>query len=130
MALQGLDVEVHDIDIQTDQPGAYAIQDLMFEYVVQPVRYLASEKIRSHLGALDIDGVKVEIMGDVQKLLENQVWEEPVQVEQYRHWISFEGLRVPVLSLEYEIEAYRILGRLEKAEKIKNWLGKKHLTNE
>ena len=130
MALQGMDVEVHDIDIQTNQRGAYEIEDLLFEYVVKPVGYSVSQRIRSHFGALEIDSVKVEIMGDVQKLLDNQVWEEPVQVEQYRHWKSFEGIQVPVLSLEYEYEAYRKLGRLEKAEKIKSWLEKSRLQNE
>jgi hypothetical protein len=29
---------------------------------------------------------------------------------------------VPVLELEYEVESYRRMGRLEKAEKIRRWL--------
>jgi hypothetical protein len=31
-------------------------------------------------------------------------------------------MRLPVLSLEYEEEAYRKLGRLEKADAIRKWL--------
>ena len=61
-------------------------------------------------------------MGDIQKLLDNQVWEEPVKVEEYRHWVSFEGMQVPVLSLEYEHLAYLTLGRIEKADKMKKWM--------
>jgi len=122
MVLQVMDIEVHDIDIQTDKIGAYEIESVFSEYVVKPVHYRKSERIHSHFGVLDIGGIKIDIMGDVQKLLEIQVWEEPVYVEQYRHWISFEGMQVPVLSLEYEHQAYRGMGRFEKAEKIKNWL--------
>jgi hypothetical protein len=122
MALQGMDIEVHDIDIQTDQQGAYKIESKFPEYVVMPVHYSESERIRSHLGKLEIDGIRVEIIGDIQKLLNDHVWEEPVKVERYRHWIRYEGMQVPVLSLEYEYQAYLKLGRTEKAEKMKKWL--------
>lgn len=122
MVLQGMDLEVHDIDIQTDQHGAYEIESLFSEYVVKAVHYLASERICSHFGTLEIDGVKVEIMGDIQKLLDNQTWEEPVKIEKYRQWINLEGIQVPVLSVEDEYRAYLKLGRIEKAEKIKKWL--------
>jgi hypothetical protein len=124
MAIQGMDVEVHDIDIQTDQRGAYEIEGLFSEHVVTAIYYKISERIRSHFGILEIEGVRVEIMGDVQKLLDTQNWEEPINIEQYRRWISFEGMQVPVLSLEYEYHAYRGMGRFEKAEEIKSWLDK------
>jgi hypothetical protein len=122
MALQGMDLEIHDIDLQTDQRGAFEIEGLLREYVVKPVEYLASSQIRSYLGALEIDGVKIEIMGALQKLVGEQAWEDPVPVEQHRLWVDLEGMQVPVLSLVYEYEAYRKLGRFEKAEKIKRWL--------
>lgn len=124
MALQGIPVEVHDIDIQTDKDGAYEIENCFAEYVVQPVRYSESERIRSHLGVLEIDGIRVEIMGDIQKHLGNQTWEEPVKVERYRHWVEVDGMLIPVLSLEYEYQAYLKLGRIEKAEMLRSWLRK------
>jgi hypothetical protein len=124
MALQGIPVEVHDIDIQTDKDGAYEIENCFAEYVVQPVRYSESERIRSHLGVLEIDGIRVEIMGDIQKHLGNQTWEEPVKVERYRHWVEVGGMLIPVLSLEYEYQAYLKLGRVEKAEMLRSWLRK------
>ena len=129
MALQGMEIKIHDIDIQTNKHGAYEIESLFSQYVVKTVHFSASEQIRSHFGSLEIGGVKVEIMGDIQKLLGNRVWEEPVKVEKYRHWISFEGMQVPVLSLKYEYQAYLKLGRIEKAEKIKKWLEENRLRN-
>jgi hypothetical protein len=122
MAIQGMPVEVHDIDLQTSQEGAYQIEARLAEYVTQPVHYKASARIRSHFGALEIEGIKVEIMGGVQKLLEDGSWEEPAEVERYLRWINFEGLRVPVLELEYERQAYLKMGRGEKAEMIRVWL--------
>jgi len=122
MALQGMDIEVHDIDIQTDQRGAYEIESRFSEYVVKPVRYSVSERIRSHYGMLELDDIKVEVMGDIQKRIDEQMWEEPVKVEQYRRWVEIEGMQIPVLSLEYEYQAYLKLGRTEKAEMLQRWL--------
>ncbi len=124
MALQGMTVDVHDIDIQTDKDGAYEIARRFSEYIVQPVSYIISERIRSHLGELEIDGIKVEIMGDIQKRSEDQVWEDPVKVELYKCWVGINGMRIPVLSLEHEYQAYLKLGRIEKAEMLRNWLQK------
>ena len=124
MALQGMTVDVHDIDIQTDKEGAYEIERRFSEYIVQPVSYIISERIRSHLGALEIDGIKVEIMGDIQKRSEDLAWEDPVEVELYKCWAGINGMQIPVLSLEYEYQAYLKLGRNEKAEMLRNWLQK------
>ncbi|RLC60049.1 MAG: hypothetical protein DRI80_11515 [Chloroflexota bacterium] len=124
MALQGVPVQIHDIDIQTDKDGAYEIERCFAEYVVEPVRYLESERIRSHFGVLEIDGIRVEIMGDIQKRLDDRSWEKPGRVESYRRWVEISGMRIPVLSLEYEYQAYRRLGRVEKAEILRRWLQK------
>jgi hypothetical protein len=124
MTLQGMEMEVHDIDLQTDPTGAYEIEGLLSEYVASPVRYTVSERIRSHLGKLEMNGVRVEIIGGVQKRLEDETWEEPVKVERYRVWVEVDGMQIPVLSLEYEYQAYQRLGRIEKAEMLREWLQK------
>lgn len=79
MALQGVPVTVHDIDIQTDKDGAHEIERHFSECVILPVRYSPTEQIRSHLGMLEIDDIKVEIMGDIQKRVEEQTWEAPLK---------------------------------------------------
>ena len=127
MVLQGVDLPVHDIDLQTDEPGAYAIEARFPECIVKPVTYTVSERIRSHLGALEIGGVKVEIMGAVEKLLDDGGWEAPVQVAQFRRWVEVQGTRVPVLSLEYEVEAYRKMGCLQRADVLERWLAERRL---
>lgn len=121
MALQGMDVEVHDVDLQTSRDGAYEIESLLSDFVQDPVGLSASEHIRSYFGSFEINRVCVEVMGDLQKWVDG-AWEEPVNVEKYRQWVVVGEMRVPVLSLEYECEAYRKLGRIERAEEIRRWV--------
>jgi len=128
-ALQGMPVEIHDIDIQTGKSGAYEMERLFQEYVAKKVNLSTSKKIRSHFGELIIDGIKVEIMGDIQKRIEDNKWEEPVDLIKYRRIIEFEGMMVPVLDLEYEYKAYLKLGRTGKAQKIKEHLNNKPKNN-
>ena len=118
-ALQGIKTEVHDIDIQTSAEGAYKIESLFKEFSQKKVCWLKSENICSHFGALEIKGIKIEIMGALQKKLADGSWEQPTNIREHRCFIKVENFSIPVLSLIYESEAYRKLGRIEKAEKIK-----------
>ena len=121
-ALQGMETKVNDIDLQTDSVGAYGIENAFPESVVRKVQLSVSEKIASHWGELEIEGVKVEIMGALRKKRPDGTWEPPVEVERHREFVPFEGMTLPILSLEYEEQAYRKLGRTEKADRIKDWL--------
>jgi hypothetical protein len=122
MVLQGMDLPINDIDIQTDEDGAYEVERRLAQYVVVPVLYKASERMRSRLGKLNIEGIQVEIIGGIQKRSQDGDWELPVQVAPHRLWVEVDGLSIPVLSLEYEYQAYKIMGRDEKASKIRQWL--------
>lgn len=124
MALQGMNLPVHDIDIQTDEDGAYEIERRLAEFVRKPVLYKASERMRSRMGTLEIEGVKVEVMGAIQKRLADGAWEQPVQVALHRRWVELQDIKIPVLSLEYELEAYQLMGRSERAEEIRKWLNR------
>jgi len=121
-ALQGVPVSPNDIDIQTDEVGAYEIERCFSGFVAREVKFSAAEKIRSHFGALVINGIKVEIMGDIQKRLADGTWEEPVDLERYKRFVEVEGMHIPVLPLEYEYQAYIKLGRAEKAQMLKQVL--------
>jgi hypothetical protein len=123
-ALQGLPITPHDIDIQTDSLGAYEIERRFASYVTRKVLFSSAERIRSHFGALQIDGITVELMGDVQKRLEDGSWEDPVDVNRHKLFVAFEGMDVPVLSLEYEAQAYRKLGRFERVQMLQEALSR------
>jgi Aminoglycoside-2''-adenylyltransferase len=121
-ALQGLPVEPHDIDIQTDASGAYEIARRLAAYAVRPVAFVESARMRSHLGGLQIDGISVEIMGDIQKRSADDSWEPPVDLERHRREVEIDGMQIPVLSLTYERGAYHTLGRVATVHLLDAWL--------
>ncbi|MFW5934480.1 MAG: nucleotidyltransferase domain-containing protein [Halolamina sp.] len=114
-ALQGVPVEPEDVDVQTTAAGAYAIESAFGDRIVDPVSLSAAERIKSHFGALELNGVRVEIMGAVQKRRPDGTWEPPVAVDANRTVVELDGRPIPVLSLQYEAEAYDQLGRDERA---------------
>jgi hypothetical protein len=121
-ALQGLPVQVHDIDLQTDAAGAYEIEQMFSALVTRPVAFTEAERIRSHFGALRIGKIDVEIMGDIQHRGDDGTWESPVDLQHTRQLVECAGMRVPVLSLESEYHAYLKMGRLERAAMIREWM--------
>lgn len=122
-ALQGVTVSVHDIDVQTDAAGAYRIAELFPQVVLRPVAFAGTERIQSHFGALRLGEIVVELMGALQKRLPDGTWEAPVDVRAHRRFVPLATLRLPVLDLAYEEQAYRLLGRVERAD-----LLRRHLT--
>jgi hypothetical protein len=123
-ALQGVPMnEIHDIDLQSDAASAYEIERLFADNVIRKVELSSAHNIRSHFGALLIDGVKVELMGDVEKRLnEASDWEGPVDLKRVKHYVQVDEMRVPVLDLEYEYQAYLKMGRTAKAKVLRDWL--------
>jgi hypothetical protein len=125
MALQGMPIEPHDIDMQTDPEGAYEIERRLARWMVRPVTFSEAEGIRSHFGEARIRGTKVEIMGGIQKRLPDGSWEDPVPVTRHRRIVDVNGMAIPVLSLEYEYEAYTRLERHDRAEQIRRFISEK-----
>jgi hypothetical protein len=121
-ALQGVDVSVHDIDIQSNLDDVYKIEGILQEYVTEKVAFKPSPDIRSYFGRMQIGDVTVELMAAMQKRLNDGSWEQPVDVKVYRLWVDFEGMHLPVLSLVHERQAYLKMGRLEKAKILEEWL--------
>jgi hypothetical protein len=121
LALQEVSVEVHDVDIQTDRQGAYEIERLLPGEVVSPVKFVQSERIRSHCGQIEMDGCKIEIMGDVEKRTSDG-WGKPPHLPQIIKTIRRGELIVPVLDLSYELDAYRRLNRPAMVEAIEKAL--------
>jgi hypothetical protein len=124
-ALQGLPFEPSDIDIQTDEQGAYAIEQLFRDHVQEKVRFSSNGSIRSHFGELQINGIRVEIMGNIEKRIHHK-WEKQPNLDDIKRFVMIDDIRIPVLSLEYEEKAYRALGRIEKADLIAQYLAAKN----
>lgn len=123
LAVRGINVFVHDIDVQTDRFGAYEIERLFRDRVVRAVQFRESPRIRSHFGAIRLEEVEVEIMGDVQHRREDGEWELPPDLARLRDFARFGDIRVPTLPLEHELAAYRKLARRDKIEILERHLG-------
>jgi hypothetical protein len=115
-AMQGVPVEPHDIDVQTDEAGVTKAAQALFAYCVSPPSWRESERMRSLLGHYVISGVDVELIGAVQRRRLDGSWGEPTDPAEHRTLVRLEDLVVPVLRLEYEAAAYAELGRTERAE--------------
>lgn len=118
LALQGVPLEPHDVDIQTDEAGAYRIAALFADHVVRPVAFSAKSNICSHFGALEIDGMQVEVMGDMQHRRRDGSWQEPPDLLRIKRYVDVAGMRIPVLSLEHERDAHAEMGRPERVAQI------------
>lgn len=117
LAIQGVDIEPHDIDIVTDKKGAFSIGKILKEFEKEPVEFKESNKFKSYFGIYEIKGVKVEIMGDLEVNKKN-IWIRTNGLSK-KKIVSFKRMQIPVKSLKSEYESYNKLGRIEKAIKIK-----------
>jgi hypothetical protein len=111
LALHGLPLSPHDIDVETDAASAYRMQALWPESVVDPVMLRTSPAYRSHLGHLSIDGITVEIMGDMERPAAGGWVSTAASTETI---VDLDGVAVPVSWLEEEALAYVRRGRLER----------------
>ncbi len=118
--IQGVPVTPNDIDIQTDEAGAYKIAELFQDRVIKEVEFSSTDRIRSHFGALMIHGVLVELMGAVQKFYDGK-WEEPIDIDAHKKIVELDDMEIPVLDLAYESLAYRRFGRVEMADKLEEY---------
>ena len=121
--LQGMDLLPHDIDLITDVGGAYRIGEILSACVVKPVGSdSAAAYIRSHFGRFLVEGVEVDVMGSPRRMNLDGSWGEPDFLPPIIQWIEFSDMRVPVLPLSYEAQAYRLLRRDGRAEEIEAFL--------
>jgi hypothetical protein len=114
-ALQSVPVEPDDVDVQTDGAGVRAIEESFSDAVAESIEYGDSDRMRSYLGALELEAVEVELVGELRKRDADGGWDKPVDVIDHREYIDWRDYEVPVLSLEYEATAYERLGREERA---------------
>lgn len=122
LVLQGMTGDVGDIDIQSGKSGIYRIEKAFPEYVVRPVTFSETHRIRSHFGELWIHGASVELMGAIQKRSLGGQWNPVPDLAAHLREVVWDGFRVPVLSLEYEAAQYDLLGRHATATRIREFL--------
>jgi len=129
LALQGVNVEPNDIDILTDEKGAFEINRILKDYEIKPVRFRCSKVFQSYFGEFEIEGVKVEVMGDLREFVEGE-WRSLSHRLSTPRIIEVEGIRLPVSQLEDQLRSYQALGRRKdssKIQRIKEALARRNL---
>ena len=122
LAIKGIPLTPHDIDIQTDRAGVVAFARLFADEMIKSPFFWESEHTKSWFAVFEIDGIQVEVMGDVQHRDEDGGWDEPPHLRALRLTIQVAEMRIPTLSLDFEEEAYRSMGRTDKAALIGQYL--------
>ena len=120
--LQGVDVPVHDLDIESHPAGVDEIAHLFAACIRTRPHWRESDHLRSHFGVLEVAGIQVELMGDIQHRMPDGNWSPVADIPALRHWLAWQGRQIPVLGLAYEAQAYEELGRTEKAALIREVL--------
>ena len=124
MYMQGMALTVHDIDIQATAESTYEIERRLLTAGEPQIKvyYRESERMRSHYGKLLIAGVEVELMGAIQHRNSGGEWEPTIDLSSIRVFAMWEGRKVPVISLQHEMRAYALMGRLDKMRAIQAYL--------
>jgi hypothetical protein len=127
LRLQGVDIPVHDLDLQTDEHSIYLLEKQIAEYMKNPVHVWESEHTFSYHGQAEINGLQVELLGGIRHRQPNRLWEPEPDLFAVRNWVEWHAKNVPVLSLAHEASAYEKMGRLEKAKIIRSAIARESL---
>ncbi len=105
LALQGVAVEPHDIDILTTAEDAYKCQELLKDYLITPVVHGRTSDFASHFGRFQVGTVPVEVMGDLE-VREGRKWISLVVRLQNPRRVEIMDILVPLSSLEDQLVGY------------------------
>ena len=122
LAIKGIPLTPHDIDIQTDRAGVYEFARIFADDLEQEPFFWETQHTQSWVAKFEMDGIQVEVMGDMRHRDEDGDWDDPPNLEAVRLYIQVAEMRIPTLSLEFEEDAYRSMGRYDKASLIAQYL--------
>ena len=123
LVLQGIDMNVDDIDIVCDKDTALSANKSFSEHVKDKVVFSEADKYKSYLGSFVINNVDVEIYGDWQIKNKDGQWSEMYSAsDDQRVAIEIDGIEVFVTKIETELEMFAAMGRWSAYHKIKKQL--------
>lgn len=108
LLLHEIDIDVHDLDIETDEKGIGIFREKLKEFILDD-RY--KKDIKSHSLMLNIEGVEVEILAHDNHLL--AMFDKII-------YIKNDQMEIPAISLEDLKTFYKMTGNEEKVALISN----------
>ncbi|GIW26978.1 MAG: hypothetical protein KatS3mg070_0341 [Meiothermus sp.] len=120
LALHGLPVVPKDVVLKTDRVGVEQTARLLVEYLSHPPGlHLGVRLIRAYMAQLKIQGLEVEVMGNLEFQSPDGRWNPAPDFRHRRTVIDYLGLSIPVVSLEFLFALYTQLQRPGRAALIK-----------
>ena len=119
LRLQGVDLLVNDLDLQTDTKTSFLMEKKLADFMKVPVHLWESEHTLSYHGQAEIHGLQVELLGDMRHRQPDGTWSMPLDLRSLLVWVEWRGLEIPALPLNHEAIAYERMGRIQKAELIR-----------
>ena len=111
-ALYGIPTLVNDIDIEVSAEDAYRFQGLFINFLIQSVILSDNGEHRSHFGQFKINGVLIDLMGNLHRREENR-WIPSYTLT--HDTVELNGTLIHVPWLEEETLAYIRRGKLQRA---------------
>ena len=118
LRLHGVDVPVHDLDIQTELQTISRIEQRLADFMTVPVHLWESPGMRSWDGKAEIEGIQVELLANIAHKMPDGNWCTFTDFSRVV-WVELQTLHIPTFPLEDELEAYIAMGRTEKAALIR-----------
>jgi hypothetical protein len=117
--LQGVKIEPKDIDIIVcTKDDTERLAERLKKFEIEPIKRVEKENYDAYEGKFKVNGIDVQVMGElVNKVPGCDLWSETKGLSAKRTLIV-DSMRIPVISLAQEYNAYLKRGKLEKAEKI------------
>ena len=114
LALQGIDIEPHDIDLATDARGEKILAKT-FNEERKPVKLSETSLFRSHISEFTVKGMQIHVMRGFKAKLKGKWW-SPKTLQNAKK-IRFEGMALRVSNLREELFFYENSGRRKDAGK-------------
>lgn len=118
LVLQGLEMNVDDIDILCDKKTALACNALLKDFLVEEVSLKQSDKFRSYFGRFSMEGLLVEVMGEWQIKDGKDNWSDPLDASE-RIPLKISDQEVFVTTIEAELSVFAKMGRWNAYQRIK-----------
>jgi hypothetical protein len=119
LVLQGVATTCNDVDLLFTSWSVRIAESLLAREIDERVAPRRRIDVRGLLGRARVEGVTVELLGDVQNALPDGRWTDPPRIVGQRTWVSFGDRECPVVTLAALEDAYALLGRSEKVQLIR-----------
>jgi hypothetical protein len=120
LVLQGLDMNVDDIDIVCDRETALLCNEIFGQQLISPVSFQETKQYKSYFGKFNFDGIQVEIMGEWQ-IKKGDNWSEAYTGLPYGE-VTIDGTTVKLTTIASELQMFAAMGRWTALQKIKRQL--------